>query len=282
MEWDPPVVLDEYSLRLRVSAASDVGSVRAINEDGFLASSPVFLVADGMGGHAQGDRASSEVVRVFSERHAGESSTTSAALLETIATANRAVRALTDAVATDLAIAGTTLTGIALLDGAPPSWMAFNVGDSRVYGWQAGRLEQITVDHSAVQELVDDGVITRDEADVHPERNVVTRAMGVDDDAEADVWLLPAGGRQLFLICSDGLTKEVTDAEIAGIIRDFEAEPDGGPLAPRLVAAAIAAGGKDNVTVVVVEAERTATAVDAGSSEPSRLPAFLEETVPRT
>ena len=285
MELDSVLSLGNSVVRLTVSGASDVGNVRSINEDSFLAGPAVFLVADGMGGHAHGDLASAAVVRVFSVRHARESWTNSAAVLASISEANTAVRSLTPSDARDEAIAGTTLTGIALLDtqdGGSPSWIAFNVGDSRIYSWREGCLEQITVDHSAVQELVDLGKITREEAEVHPERNVVTRAIGVDDDPDADVWLLPAGGEQLFLLCSDGLSKELSDKRIADLLSEAVIADPVPSIASRLVDAAVAAGGRDNVTVVVVKAEWDV--VNAGTSTPTSvagMPAFLEETAPR-
>jgi PPM family protein phosphatase len=283
MDWESVLALGNASVRLDVSAASDVGNVRSINEDSFLAGPSVFLVADGMGGHAHGDRASAAVVQVFAARHADESWTSSAAVLDSISEANFAVRGLTPPDAHDEAIAGTTITGIALLEpqtGGGASWIAFNVGDSRIYSWRLGQLEQVTVDHSAVQELVDLGQITRAEAEVHPERNVVTRAMGVDDDPDADVWLIPAGGQQVFVLCSDGLTKELSDDQISQLLAEAEAGASATSVARRLVDAAVTAGGHDNVTVVVVKADWE----DAGESDPATrtaMPAFLEETAPR-
>jgi serine/threonine protein phosphatase PrpC len=283
MEWDAVLSMETRSVHLSISAASDVGNVRPINEDSFLAGPSVFLVADGMGGHAHGDRASAAVVRVFAARHARETWTSSPTVLGSISEANAAVRALTPSDAVDDAVAGTTVTGIALLEpaaGGSAGWIAFNVGDSRIYSWQAGRLQQVTVDHSAVQELVDLGEITREEAEVHPERNVVTRAMGVDDEPDADVWLIPAGGQQLFVLCSDGLTKELSDARIAQLVS--EVVPDGGAssTARRLVDAAVSAGGHDNVTVVVVKADWQ-DVTESDSASVTAMPAFLEETAPR-
>jgi serine/threonine protein phosphatase PrpC len=280
MEWSSVLSLGKLSVRLSVSGASDVGNTRAVNEDSFLAGPSVFLVADGMGGHAHGDRASAAAVRVFADRHVRETSTRSSAVLASIAETNAAVRALTPSDAVDEAIAGTTVTGIALLEpdaSGSASWIAFNVGDSRIYSWQADHLEQVTVDHSAVQELIDAGKLSRAEAEGHPERNIVTRAMGVDEDPDADVWLIPAGGEQLFIMCSDGLTKELSDDEISEVIRSNADPFTTGTLAERLVSAAVAAGGRDNVTVVAVGAVWSA-GDEVGASP---MPAFLEETAPR-
>ncbi len=154
-------------------------------------------------------------------------------------------------------LAGTTLTGVALVtEPEDPSsalrWMVFNVGDSRVYSWDGAALAQLTVDHSAVQQLVDLGLSTQAQAAVHPERNLITRAVGADADVAADAWLLPVDGRQLFLACSDGLVKEVGDETIAAIVQEH-AGHDVESLAERLVATAVDAGGSDNVTVVVIE-----------------------------
>ena len=124
------------------------------------------------------------------------------------------MRALSDEGEEGTAVAGTTLTGVALVDagdGAGFHWMVFNIGDSRVYAWDGRTLEQLSVDHSAVQELVDAGLISAEDAERHPDRNVITRAIGADEVVDPDVWLIPATGRQVFLICSDGLSKEVDD-----------------------------------------------------------------------
>ncbi|MFT2689379.1 PP2C family protein-serine/threonine phosphatase [Clavibacter zhangzhiyongii] len=154
-------------------------------------------------------------------------------------------------------VAGTTLAGVALVrsDEGEPLWMVFNVGDSRVYAWTDGRLQQVTVDHSAVQELVDQGRMTRAEAERSPVRNLITRAVGSHDEVEADEWLLRVAEHQVFLICSDGLTKELDDEAIAAVLHLSHA--DGGGVdraADALVAQALASGGRDNVTVVVIEA----------------------------
>ena len=265
------VSLPEGTLRLSFSAHSDRGRVRRVNEDSFLAAPPLFMVADGMGGHAFGDRASQTVVRVFGERFDTDAAATPALVLETLRLANDSVIELTAHEGPGGAISGTTLTALALanLDGTGDGetagdgetgtrWMAFNVGDSRTYTWSDDELVQLSVDHSAVQELVDLGLITRREADRHPDRNIITRALGADSEVDADVWLLPVAGSQTFVLCSDGLTKELGDDQIARIIAAHESDDRrGGPaqvsLAERLVRAAVDAGGSDNVTVVVVE-----------------------------
>ena len=136
-----------------------------------------------------------------------------------------------------------------LIDGVPSS-LVFNIGDSRVYRFERNELEQVTIDHSVVQELVDAGVIAAEEAEEHPDSNVITRAVGFHDDPLPDFWCIPLRAGMRLLICSDGLTKELGDERIrlhlaAGMPADETASA--------LVDAALAAGGRDNVTVVVVD-----------------------------
>ena len=268
---------------LTSAAVSDVGVKRKLNEDSFLAEAPVFLVADGMGGHEHGDLASQAVAKTFAAAITPGQATSAIEILKALNDSNRAVQGLVSGDA-EASLAGTTVAGIALVPSVDDSslhWMAFNVGDSRVYSWDDA-LRQLTVDHSAVQELIDSGRISRSEAENHPERNVITRAVGVDEDVEADVWLLPAGGRQLFLICSDGLTKELPDERISEMVAEAVANSRVDELASRLVAAAIDAGGLDNITVVVVEAVTNSRGSGNGRAESVELPAFLEQTLPRS
>jgi serine/threonine protein phosphatase PrpC len=259
LQSDSELVLPAARARFVFSARSDVGRHRKVNEDSFLAQSPVFLVADGMGGHAQGDVASQTVVRVFEEHIARDAPSTPERVLDAIHSSNDAVRDLSAVDDYGTAVSGTTLAGIAFVDAGDDvgfHWMAFNVGDSRIYTWDGRTLVQLSVDHSAVQEMVDAGLISSDEAEQHPERNLITRAIGADESVDADVWLLPASGRHAFLICSDGLTRELGAAEIARLLasHDGGAEPDR-TLADVLVDAALARGGHDNVTVVYLESE---------------------------
>ena len=287
------LALPEAVVRVRASASTDRGAVRSVNEDSFLADAPCFVVADGMGGHHHGDLASQAAVAAFAQRFPPDAPATAERVLEAIEAANRAV--------IDVAVergitgtCGTTLTGVALVDvGDVAHWMAFNVGDSRVYRWDGRRLDQLTVDHSDVQERIDRGELTHEEARVDPRRNIVTKALGAEDDPDPDVWIMPARARQTFLICSDGLTRELDDDEIARIITFHAAqsarESPPMPLSARLVGAAVAAGGHDNVTVVVVESEldvddRELLAADPtdDTSERGALPPVLEDTLPRS
>ncbi|MBT1634221.1 MULTISPECIES: PP2C family protein-serine/threonine phosphatase [Clavibacter] len=250
------------------AARTDVGSVRAVNEDGLLADPPVWLVADGMGGHAFGDRASATLVETFGGL-TGDQPVTRDLIVEAVDASNEAIGDLITGDDPPGTVAGTTLAGIALVraDDGEPLWMVFNVGDSRVYAWIDGRLQQVTVDHSAVQELVDQGRMTRAEAERSPVRNLITRAVGSHDEVAADEWLLPVSAHQVFLICSDGLTKELDDDAIDAVLR--LAHEDGGGVdraADALVAQALASGGRDNVTVVVIEAASDEQPSDDGSA----------------
>lgn len=273
---------ESRSVTLETTAVSHVGMVRRVNEDSFACTGGTFLVADGMGGHAHGDRASQTIAAEFTARLSTNDLVTADTVRSAIVSANAAVRALSESGASDAAVAGSTLAGGSLVrldNETEPCWMIFNVGDSRVYSWQDHRLSQVTTDHSAVQELIDAGVISRDEGERHPDRNVVTRALGVDDQVDVDVWLLPLGGRQIFIACSDGLTKELSDDDIGEILNECDATDAFDAAAGRLVNAAVKAGGADNITVVVAMSQWHENAVDAVPS--SLVPAFLEDTVPR-
>ena len=283
---------------LQVASASHAGMVRTVNEDSLLAEPPVFAVADGMGGHAFGDRASATAVLALHEEFDPEQATDAGHVLAAIRRANSAVRELTAWAAggTQL-IAGTTLTGVALVvehPGSVPHWMVFNLGDSRVYRWNAAApaLERVSVDHSVVQELLDAGLIDEQGARRHPERNVITRALGAADEVRAEAWLLPATETQTFLICSDGLTKELDDQRIAELLVPVDAAEGLDAAVDRLVAAALAAGGADNVSVVLVRSAYHGTlpdqpGVDAGVDEQTRergrsvLSPELDDTRPR-
>ncbi|CEA07557.1 Serine/threonine phosphatase stp [Arthrobacter saudimassiliensis] len=230
--------------------ASDRGLRRELNEDSLIAADPIFAVADGMGGHEAGEVASSLCVQTLAEsaivgEHLPE---LSAAELEALlAEADRRIRAASGG------RAGTTLTGAVMVrEAGVPHWLVFNVGDSRTYRLSRGVFEQITVDHSEVQELVAMGQITPEEALVHPRRHVVTRALGTGSDTEADFWLIPLEPGDRLMVCSDGLTGEVSDSQIAQILTSV-GEPQ--EACADLVQAALRSGGRDNVTVLVIDVE---------------------------
>ena len=236
----------EQDLVLSWAARTDVGHRRAANEDSVLVGLPIFAVADGMGGHAAGDRASAAVA----ERLAQETGPFAelSALEQAFIDAGAAIDALAEGIPIGV---GTTVTGAALVNDAPePSFLVFNIGDSRVYRFERNELHQVTIDHSVVQELVDAGVIAPEMADNHPESNVITRALGFHDEPLPDIWRIPARAGMRLLICSDGLTKELGDERLrlhlaAGMPADETASA--------LVDAALAAGGRDNVTLIVVD-----------------------------
>ena len=231
---------------LRWGSATDVGLVREQNEDAFWAGDGLFVVADGMGGRLAGEVASALAIQQLGDYARGVGNTT-ADLVKAVTGANRAI---VESGAQSGARRGmaTTVTGLCLVAG--PRWAVFNVGDSRVYRWADQRLAQLTVDHSAVQEMVAAGFLDADEARTHPRRNVVTRALGALPSPDVDVWELPVTPGERFLICSDGLTTELADDEIAEALAS---EPEPQAAADELVARTLRAGGHDNVTVVVVD-----------------------------
>lgn len=238
-------------MRLSVGAATDVGRVREINEDSALAQGAIFLVADGMGGHAAGEVASGIVVDTMREL-ADREELLSDEIVDHLARANDAIH---EEVAADPAKAGmgTTAAGLAVVTvGGTDHWAVFNVGDSRVYRYLDGGLTCLTVDHSEVRELMDAGVITAQEARTHPMRNVVTRSLGTAGRPQVDVWVFPPFATERFVICSDGLSNELEDDEIAEVLAEH---PGAQAAAEALVRAAVEAGGRDNVTVVVVDLE---------------------------
>ena len=235
------------SVTLAWAALTDTGHRREVNEDSLLAQPPLFAVADGMGGHSAGDVASKAVVTRLNE-FTGDGAIDA----ETI---NRALGlAVADmksgAGVTDLGT-GTTVTGVAVaIVSDAPKLIAFNIGDSRVYQLVAGVLEQVTVDHSVVQELVDAGRITREEADVHPHGNVITRAVGFHEPPVPDYRILPLTPGLRVLVCSDGLTKELTSY---GIRHFMMSNPSAEDAVSALVTAALENGGRDNVTAIVLD-----------------------------
>jgi protein phosphatase len=236
-------------IEVAVGSATHRGHVRDVNEDSLLAAAPVFVVADGMGGHEAGDVASRIVVEELTAL-TGADAVEPDAVRQALEACDERVRALTGDDGVPLG-AGTTVAGIVAVErDGHPFWLVVNVGDSRVYRLADGELRQVSVDHSLVQELVDDGVIDAASARTHPQRNVITRAVGGAGAFEPDYWLLPPVAGERLLICSDGLTNEVEDA----VIRDvLAAEPDPAAAVDKLVAAALDAGGHDNVSVVVVD-----------------------------
>ncbi|MDQ4213458.1 protein phosphatase 2C domain-containing protein [Microbacterium capsulatum] len=232
-------------VELAWGSASDRGLRRPRNEDSHLAEAPLFLVADGMGGHEAGAEASARAIAEFT----GLVGTRLApdAVQEAFARAARSV----DELGSGSFPPGTTLCGAVLCEQAgEPYWVILNVGDSRTYRLFGGSLAQISVDHSSVQQLIDSGSISAAEAERHPQRSVITRALGAGSTATPDYWLLPVVTAERLLVCSDGLTKELGADDIGRVLCD-EPSPQGA--ATRLVHEALLRGGRDNITVVVVD-----------------------------
>ncbi len=232
-------------VELTWGAATAVGQ-RDDNQDRYLAAPPVFAVADGMGGHVGGAAAAEAVVEALRSLTGSETTTVEAIRLA-LQRADGEIRAFQGP---DKAGAGTTVAGVALVDeGEGPQWAVFHVGDSRVYRWHEGRLEPVTKDHSVVQELIDAGYISDESAGTHPQRHIITRALGVGPRPEADVVLCPVVPGDRYLACSDGLTGELDDGRIAELVSAAEELPT---LANALVAEAETHGARDNTTVTVV------------------------------
>ena len=235
------------SITIAWAAVSDVGRKRQANEDSYLARVPIFAVADGMGGHLSGDLASAAVVRRLDE---GLPIVPVAPQL--IEQALERASADIDVIAGDSELGvGTTVTGAVLtvLDGKT-QLAVFNIGDSRVYRFERNSLKQVTTDHSLVQQLFDSGEISRAQAAKHPDGNIVTRAVGFRSQPTPDFWMVPVTVGLRLLICSDGLTGELDDKRLR---LHMAAGLSTRETASALVDAALAAGGRDNVTVIVVD-----------------------------
>ena len=246
-------------VRLSHGAASAVGRVRAINQDDFGAGDDLFVLADGMGGHRGGEVASAEAVAgvlgSFDER-------TRAGLARAVDRANQAVfgRAAGDV---DLFGMGTTLCALALARSEGGDVLAVaNVGDSRVYRYGDGRLTQVSDDHSLVADLVRAGDLTEEEAARHPQRNILTRALGIESALSVDTWELPIQADDRYLLCSDGLFNEIDDDRIAALLAGHD-NPE--LTAATLVRAAVDAGGHDNVTALVVDVDAAPSAQEPWS-----------------
>ena len=237
---------------LRWGAATHEGQLRSQNEDHLHAGDRLFVVADGMGGHLAGEVASEMAVTRLRENLPAESDNTLDQVVASIDEANGEI--YTGSLENpDQAGMGTTVTTIAVV--ADPHddevFAIANVGDSRGYVLRHARLRQLTIDHSFVQELVAEGAISRDEARVHPRRNIVTRALGIEPTVRVDSWTMPIFQGDRLLLCSDGLVDEVADDAITEILLTHGNDPQAA--ADALVDAANAAGGRDNITVVVID-----------------------------
>lgn len=231
---------------------TDTGRQRRVNEDAFHARAPLFIVADGMGGAQAGEVASGTAVEMIPGEIAPDGGSVEQRLADAVQAANARIHELS--VSDDeRAGMGTTLTA---------AWVGekevtlVHVGDSRCYRWRDGSLERLTDDHSLVEEMVRQGRLTPEEAAVHPQRSIITRALGPEDVVEPDTLTVPARGGDLFLLCSDGLTSMIGEDEIAAVLASTDdIEAAGRALVDR----ANEAGGKDNITVVLFRLEGVGT-----------------------
>ncbi|MFT4263454.1 MAG: protein phosphatase 2C domain-containing protein [Nocardioides sp.] len=260
--WSPPDPRTAATT-LAAAGASHVGRVRKVNEDAHLVAPPVFVVADGMGGHALGDVASALVIESFTPL-GGRGSATPAEVEGAIGRSRVTIAAID---ADGQAEPGATMVSAAyVVESGRGYWLIAHVGDSRAYSWRDGELEQITHDHSLVQEMIDAGHLDAAQAAVHPERHVITRAIGPVGNAQADYSLVPLEAKQRILLCSDGLTSELSDRSIASILSNEESPEDA---VSSLVEAAVNMGGRDNVTAIIIDV------VDCAPPAPER-----DDTVP--
>lgn len=267
----------EPGLKLSYGYGTDRGLRRELNEDSYIASDPVFAVADGMGGHEAGEVASGMCVRALAQLPqlaTGERTATAGVVQQYLASADQSIRSATGS------RAGTTLSGVVVVEQmGVPYWLVMNIGDSRTYRLSQGRLSQVSVDHSEVQELVESGEITAEEAAVHPRRHVVTRALGAGDETEADYWLLPIEEGDRVMVCSDGLNGELTDGQMQEILSTVE---DPQEAVDALIQAALRRGGRDNVTVIVVDARNVLNDAGIATTAPrTAADAEEEDTLPR-
>ena len=244
-------------MRLVFAAATDVGRMRKNNEDSYLSSKPVAAVADGMGGHSAGEVASAIAIEELAAlgRRGPWANETDATddLKQAILRANRRIREMA---ASDRKLNGMGTTLVALLEDGDMVHVA-NVGDSRGYLLRQGELSQVTVDHSLVQELVDDGRLSPEDAERHPQRSVITRALGIDPEVEFDLFTYKLLVGDRLLLCSDGLSDVVEPAQIRKVLLRVRSAQRA---ARELVTVANDQGGPDNITVIVVDAVDDATA----------------------
>ncbi len=232
-------------------AATHIGAVheqnREQNQDSYCATPPVFVVADGVGGHAGGEVASRAAVDSLGVL-AGRAEVTDKMVAQCLTDA----RARIGLIEHGGRPPGTTLSGVVITEAdGVPSWLVVNIGDSRTYVLNASGLRQVSVDHSVVQQLIDVGAVEPSEAESLPMRNQLTRGLFANRDEPADMWLIRMKAADRIIACSDGLPKEVDEPTIE---KTLQAIADPQQAADELVSAAVKAGGRDDVTVVVVDA----------------------------
>lgn len=249
---------------VEVAHLSDTGRVRLHNEDRSIATARILAVADGMGGAKAGEVAAQVAVDSLS----GLTAVNSETVRRAIERANRAIRRMASE-DPDKSGMGTTMTAALLRDDRLD---VIHVGDSRAYLWREGRLSQVTEDHSVVGELVRRGSITAEEAEVHPHRNVITRALGAEAEVQADTVSTGLHDGDVVLLCSDGLSSYVSEADIAAALEGSDSLADA---ARALVARANGAGGADNVTVVLA---RVGAAPEGNDGDTAEAPVVAPRT----
>jgi len=255
----------------RAAGVTDTGRRRLRNEDAFVCEPPLFAVADGMGGARAGETAARLAAAALEE--SGRGAEGEDALVALIVEANRRIweQALADPSKAGM---GTTVTA-ALVDSRAGTIAIGHVGDSRAYRVRDGVLEQLTTDHFLVAELVSSGVLTQEEAERHPQRSAITRALGTEPTVDVEAFTVEGSPGDLFLICSDGLPTMVSDEQVAAAILTADGDPSAA--AEALVAAANARGGEDNVTVVLFELEEGDEPDEPAPVEPAAEPAIEAE-----
>src|SRR5436190_6973734 len=253
----------------RVAAVTDPGRTRRHNEDAYVIDPPLFAIADGMGGAQAGEVASRLATAALKE--AGANGGGEQRIADLIQEANRRVydRSSSDPNTSGM---GTTIT-VALVEDDRVSFG--HVGDSRAYLIRNARMEQLTEDHSLVNELLKTGKLSREEAETHPQRSVITRALGTDPDVDVDTFSVQAETGDLFLLCSDGLTDMVSEESILDVVERNRQDLDGALRA--LVKAANRGGGQDNITVVAFEIADAASASDGDTREQALPPQLLDD-----
>lgn len=261
-------------VEMHVAARSDVGMVRSGNEDSFYAHSSkdvgLFIVADGMGGHAAGEVASEMAVQIVSRELSDlqdvDGDEPRGHMARSIQNANRAIYERTIA-ESDKQGMGTTVSVLMLADSG--KWLIGQVGDSRIYLLRDGALTQITKDHSYVQEQVDAGLLTPEQARYHPYSNVITRCVGAGEEVEADTFQGEFRPGDVFLVASDGLTGMVDDRRLQQLLLS---RASAGRIVDALIAEANYRGGLDNITAIVVQVVTVGASPDETTQESPMLP----------
>jgi protein phosphatase len=255
----------------RIGAATDTGRKRRRNEDSYFVEPPLFAIADGMGGAQAGEVASRLAAGALGEDAPGDLPSEER-VVALIQEANRRIydRSSSDPTTSGM---GTTIT-VALVDDGEVT--VGHVGDSRAYLIRDGRIEQVTEDHSLVAELVRNGKLSPADAETHPQRSVITRALGTDPDVDVDTFVVDARVGDVFVLCSDGLTDMIDEETMLAVVERHRDDLD--RAAKALVAAANKGGGEDNITVVAFEIAEVAP--DDATAETVRMPAARNEPEP--